>query len=228
MKNYLKSKLSQRTIQNIKAIYFDYKRFKIRMFQKRKKTKPKCENLQLGAGVRRVKGWLNVDLFGSDQNLDLSYGKLPWLENSFQNILAQHFIEHLHLKDELIPLFAEMHRVIKPGGCVWLSCPDIEKICKSYIENKCQDLVDDRKKRMPEWSLKDYPSQHMINDLFHQNGEHKNLFDFDLLKWTLKKSGFDETQKISEKDLLIEFKDFPIRNDDKHTLYVKAIAYKRN
>ena len=223
MKGYIKSKFSQRSFENLKTASFEYKRITTRWFQKTKKVSAQQPNLQLGAGIRKVDGFVNVDLSGADVNLDLTYKTLPWKNDIFKNIVSQHLIEHLFIKDELIPLLAELHRILEPDGTLWLATPDMEKICLSYINNKCKDLVADRKERMPDWDLEDYPSQHMMNDLFHQEGEHKNLFDFDFLKWILNQSGFQKIEKITEQNLIDQFPDFPRRNDDLQSLYVKAI-----
>jgi len=223
MKGYIKSKFSQRSFENIKNASFEYKRMTTRWFQKKRKMTAQKPNLQLGAGIRKVNGFVNVDLSGADVNLDLTYKALPWKDDSFENIVSQHLIEHLYIKDELIPLLTELHRMLKTNGSLWLATPDMEKICQSYIKNKCADLVADRKERMPDWDLGGYPTQHMLNDLFHQEGEHKNLFDFDFLTWILNQAGFKKVEKIAEQDLINQFPDFPKRNDELQSLYVKAV-----
>lgn len=223
MKEHIKSKFSQRSFENLKSVSFEYKRLTTRLFQKKRKLQAKQPNLQLGAGIRKVNGFINVDLSGADVNLDLTYKTLPWKDESFDNIVSQHLIEHLYIKDELIPLLMELYRILKKDGAVWLATPDLEKICQSYLKNKCKDLVEDRKKRMPEWDFEDYPTQHMMNDLFHQEGEHKNLFDFELLTWILNQAGFKKVEKITENNLIQQFPDFPRRNDELQSLYVKAI-----
>jgi len=222
MKKYLKSKLSNRSLENLRAIYFDFKRFQTRLFQQKKQTVPKLKKLQLGAGVRQVEGWLNVDLVHSDCNLDLTYGKLPWENNCFDHIISQHVIEHLTIEDELLPLFVELRRVMTADGEMWLSTPDMRKICESYLNNNCQVMYDDRKERMPHWSLNGFPTQQMMNDFFRQGGEHKNLFDFELLEWLLQKAGFTKIVETNEKELLAQFPNFPKRNDDKQALYVRV------
>lgn len=223
MKGLIKSKFSQRSFENLKSVSFEYKRLTTRLFQKKRKIDAAQPNLQLGAGIRKVNGFINVDLSGADVNLDLTYKTLPWKNNSFENIVSQHLIEHLYIKDELIPLLTELHRILKKNGTIWLATPDMKKICESYIKNKCADLVADRMERMPEWNLEDYPSQHMLNDLFHQEGEHKNLFDFDLLKWITEQAGFTIIEEIKEQDFIDVFPDFPKRNDELQSLYIKAI-----
>ncbi|MGB4849608.1 MAG: methyltransferase domain-containing protein [Saprospiraceae bacterium] len=223
MKKFLKQRISKRTFENLRAIAYDFKRFKTRMFQKKKNGKPLSKNLQLGSGVRQIPGWVNVDLSDADVNLDLTYGLLPWPDASFDNIVSQHVIEHLILEDELISMLTEAQRILTSGGQLWLATPDMRKICQSYLDNNCEVMYEDRVRRMPGWTLNGLPTQHMMNDFFHQQGEHKNLFDFELLKWVLQKSGFKNIQKTSELNLLDRFPGFPERGDDVQALYVLAI-----
>ena len=80
----------------------------------------------------------------------------------------------------------------------------------------------DRIRRQPEYSLGDVPVSHLINDLFHQGGEHRNLFDFALLTWALEKSGFQQITRTSEPEFLARFPEFPPRRDEQQSLYVFA------
>ena len=109
----------------------------------------------------------------------------------------------------------------------------MEKICHSYCSNKMQGLIDDRKERAKavwgtDWSLDkvnaipNNPSSNMFNSIVYQGHEHKNIFDFDLLKWLLNHAGFNLVKRISEADLLAKFSEIPQRLDDAQTLYVVA------
>jgi hypothetical protein len=62
----------------------------------------------------------------------------------------------------------------------------------------------------------------MINELFHQHGEHKNLFDFNLLSYVLEKCGFKRVQEITESTFLQKYPSFPSRNDEEQSLYICA------
>jgi len=183
---------------------------------------PRYPRVHLGAGTRKVAGWLNVDLRGSDYDVDLASGRLPWRTNSLDCVVSEHVIEHLELRNELLPLLSELQRVIRPSGEIWLSCPDIEKVCRSYVDHRMVDLLEDRYARWKGYSLHGMPISHLINDFFHQWGQHKNLFDFELLEWALTSSGFDDVRRISEADLLARFPEFPERRDDLEALYVRA------
>lgn len=178
--------------------------------------------LHFGCGGRKVSGWLNCDVQNSDIDIDLACGKLPFQNDTFDHIVSQHCIEHLHLESELQPLLLNMYDCLKPNGQIWLSCPDIEKICKDYCDNRGVGMIKDRISRFPEYSTNGYPSTYVINDLFHQGGAHKNLFDYSLLEAALSKSGFLNTIKIDEDTFLDKFPEFPRRNDDFQSLYITS------
>ena len=223
--SYPRRIFSERTIA---AIQFDLLRWRARRKRSGKTfIKPNFSKLQIGSGKRTIPNWLNVDVINSDFDVDLAGGTLPWCDDCFDAVVGQHVIEHLEIKSELIPLLKELQRVIRPGGEIWLSCPDIEKVCRSYINHGMQDLLDDRLNRWTtyqERDLRDLPISHLINDIFHQEGEHKNLFDFTLLAWALDKAGFCGIEQVNETDLLVCFPDFPPRHDDNQSIYVYALT----
>ena len=222
MKNWLKRNLSQRQYELMRMLSYELKRLKCRILSPRNFS-TSITQLHLGSGDRHVSGWLNVDLVGSDLNLDIAKGKLPFPNDQFRSIVSQHVIEHLTIEDELIPLLKECFRTLKAGGAIWLSTPDMEKVVRSYLDHRNTDMISDRQKRKPEWDLHGLPPQHFMNDMFHQQLEHRNLFDFELLQWTLMQAGFSNISRTSEGELLENFPGFPSRNDDYQSLYVRAI-----
>lgn len=178
--------------------------------------------IHLGCGNRKVPGWLNVDVSGSDLNVDLSSGKLPFTDESISKIATQHVVEHLYYDEQFIPLMKEMNRVLVPGGIIWLSCPDLSKAINSYLMDKCKTLVEDRLTRFPNSPIPK-PSQHFLNVLFHQNGSHKNLFDFEMLEHAANFAGMSEIVEIDEEAFLLENPEFPRRADELQTIYVKIV-----
>lgn len=222
MKSWLKRKLSIRQYELLRSLSYEIKRWKCRVTAPERFETDRVK-LHLGCGDRHLEGWLNVDLVGSDLNLDIARGRLPFRDASFETIITQHVIEHLTIEDELIPLLKECHRAMKPSAELWLATPDMEKIARSYVEQKNTDMVEDRKTRLPHWGLGAMPSQQFMNDMFHQQSEHRNLFDMQLLEWTLRQAGFTHVERTSEKQMLQRFPDFPPRNDDYQSLYVKAV-----
>jgi predicted SAM-dependent methyltransferase len=214
-------------MRTLTLIWFDLIRLRARLRHPfRRRPAPASSRLHVGCGSRRVPGWLNVDVAGSEYDIDLGAGRLPWAPDSFDAIVSQHVIEHLELFSELLPLLREFRRVLEPGGSVWLSCPDMDKVCRAYVDGNLEEFLADRRSR-DDYSLQGAPASQLVNDLFHQYGEHKNLFDFTLLKWALEKAGFVSVRRVVEEDLRAAFPGFPERSDDFQTLYVTAAAPER-
>ena len=57
---------------------------------------------------------------------------LPFLDGTFDAVFALHIIEHL-TPDEGKSFATEIYRILKPGGQVRISTPDMENICREYI-----------------------------------------------------------------------------------------------
>ncbi len=198
-------------------------RWRGRLRGRMRRRPPSSPKLHLACGDRRVKGWLNVDVRGSDFDVDLGAGRLPWTDGSFDCVVTQHLIDDLEIERELIPLLKEIRRVLKPGGELWASTPDMEKICRSYIEDGGAALLADRRSRMPDFGLEGYPDSHYLNAIFFERGRNMNLFDFPLLREVLRRAGFEECRRVDEYDLLERFPGFPPRRDDFQSLYVLAV-----
>lgn len=214
----LKAVFSPSTVSGVRR---DVARLRTRAFQSHRRPLPSAR-LHLGCGTRRFPGWLNVDLADSDWNVDLTAVPLPWSDRSFDVIVAQHVIEHLELHEEVLPLLAELHRICRLGAEVWLSTPDMEKVCRHYLADQGEGLLQDRLSRHSRFSLNGAPVQHIVNELFHQGGEHKNLFDFGLLSWALAQAGFTKCSRATEPELLRRHPDVSPRHDDYQSLYVVA------
>lgn len=165
-----------------------------------------------------------MDLAHSDCDLDLSWN-LPWQPGSFDVVLAQHLIEHFDLDDELPRFLAEVHRICAAGAVVWLSCPDMAKVVQGYLHDKGVTLLASRLRRWPAYADQrpaGIPPQDIINHFFHQGGEHKQIFDFELLSWTLARADFSGVEAASEEALLRDYPEIPSRNDADHALIVRC------
>ena len=63
---------------------------------------------------------------------DLS--KFP--DNTFIEIYASHVVEHLDYKDELSTTLVEWMRVLKPGGKLYVSVPDLDVLSGMILDKK--------------------------------------------------------------------------------------------
>jgi len=90
--------------------------------------------------------WLNIDALDlatyakaygySFQQLDAR--TLPFPDDSFDYLVASHFLEHL-TADEGIVFLQECHRVLKPGGLIRIAVPDAEKLILEYLAGSLSD-----------------------------------------------------------------------------------------
>ena len=91
--------------------------------------------LHVGSGAERLDGWLNVDLKpfrGVDVVADVTEG-LPFADSSVEAVYAEHFLEHLRLDDGL-DFLAEVHRVLRPGGVLRISTPNLDWVWETHYD----------------------------------------------------------------------------------------------
>jgi len=95
-----------------------------------------CLNLGCGSAYRAT--WTNVDMKakGDVQACDLRY-PLPVASGTFDAVYSSHVLEHLTEEDGL-RLAREMFRILKPGGVCRIVVPDLEGICRLYLEKLTQ------------------------------------------------------------------------------------------
>jgi len=209
----------RRTISYIK---FDMRRAWTRWRMHGRRGAPTERRLHLGAGSRIVPQWLNCDIVGSQHDVDLAACPLPFVDAHFTDIVSQHTIEHLEFDPKVLELFADCFRMLQPGGAVWFSCPDLEKICAAYVQDRCRTLDVGLKRHWPHAEAAGFPVQHRINFYFHQAGQHRNLMDFEMLAWGLAHAGFVDVTHENEAAFLAAYPGFPPRRDDFESIYVAA------
>lgn len=84
------------------------------------------QKLHLGCGRNIMDGWINLDVFqmdGVDIVADLDNCKndsLPFADNSIDQFLASHVIEHLN---NTLDLMQELHRIAKPNAAALFRVP---------------------------------------------------------------------------------------------------------
>lgn len=86
-------------------------------------------------GKHRQEGWevLNavagpyVDHLGDAEDLS------RFEDGTFLAVYASHVLEHFDYKDEIIPVLREWRRVLRPGGALYVSVPDLECLCRLYV-----------------------------------------------------------------------------------------------
>ena len=84
--------------------------------------------LNIGSGLNYRIGYVNIDKSKkakADLFLDLEKGRLPYKDNSVEEIIATHVLEHIQ---NIIPLMNECYRVLKKEGRMFIEVPQNEGI----------------------------------------------------------------------------------------------------
>src|SRR4051812_3390274 len=90
--------------------------------------------LHLGCGPNIKEGYVNIDAFVDDPRVvKADITRLPYPDESADEILSEHVFEHVGFADEG-PLFRECYRVLRPGGELIVETPDLEWLCRAFIE----------------------------------------------------------------------------------------------
>ena len=141
--------------------------------------------VQLGSNVWKLEGWVNVDIDGTvnpDIVLDVRRG-LPWGDNEVDYIFMEHFFEHIN-QNEGQNLLHECYRVMKPGGGIRISGPDLQKIARLYLSGDVE--LWRSRSGAPCITICDF-----MNDVFY-NWEHRYIPDPDQLTYMLNKTHFHD------------------------------------
>jgi len=80
--------------------------------------------INLGAGIDHKPGYIGVDRENWDGNVDMvcdfEHEKLPFKDNTVDEILCKHVLEHLSNPEQVIK---ECHRILRPGGLFHIIVP---------------------------------------------------------------------------------------------------------
>ena len=159
----------------------------------------KC--LQVGGGRHLKSGqeWLNGDLIAGDIYLDATK-KLPFPDDSLDVIFTEQFFEHLSQEDGL-HFLKEAYRVLKCGGILRQSTPDLEGLVTVYQDKNKLVSQAEAVSRHIQNHRKSTPYARatgcqFINDLFRLWG-HKFLYDKETLEAITKEVGFKKFRWVN-------------------------------
>jgi predicted SAM-dependent methyltransferase len=148
-----------------------------------------AKRLQLHLGGWQTKpGWLIVNVEnrpGVDVRSTCSdLSMFP--DASAVEIYASHVYEHLGYQDELPQAFAEAARVLMPGGRLRIAVPDLEVLCRLFLEKK-----DDVNAQF-------YVQRMIMGGQIEPFDFHKTGFSQNILIALLKKHGFSDFRRVDD------------------------------
>ena len=144
--------------------------------------------LQVGCGSNFLTGWLNADITSGDIYFNAEK-KMPVKDEVFNFVFCEHFLEHLSLTSSS-KFLKECHRILKTGGIIRITTPDLEKLIDLYFDKnsfvKRQELIKTLYGEKATLS-----SCELFNNYMHNWG-HKFIYDKSFITLTLTKIGFKD------------------------------------
>jgi predicted SAM-dependent methyltransferase len=109
---------------------------------------------------------------------DLNYG-VPFANEKVDFIFTSHFIEHLYKKDAF-KFLTECKRVLKKGGILRVSVPDLEIAYSMYLNGNKDEMLE---------------NYFFFEDCQNKFSHHRYMYDFEMLSKILFKLGFSEIRR---------------------------------
>lgn len=93
------------------------------------------KRLNLGCGENKMDGYINVDIrseVNPDVVWDLEEFPYPWNDSSIDEIHTSHTVEHIPYQKQ-DTMMKEFFRILKSGGKLIITCPDIQYLFEHYV-----------------------------------------------------------------------------------------------
>ncbi|HVF09408.1 MAG TPA: methyltransferase domain-containing protein [Abditibacteriaceae bacterium] len=113
---------------------------------------------------------------------DTKYG-LPFAGESVDYIYTSHFVEHLY-RSHAQKFFEESRRVLKKGGVLRISVPDLEYVVGLYNAGRKEEAMD--------FCYYDAGTSEFTR--------HKYMYDFELMQRYLQEAGFSDIRRCSYRE----------------------------
>jgi predicted SAM-dependent methyltransferase len=147
--------------------------------------------INVGSSSSHLPGWLNADLLRDPEEQCIRMDATepwPFEPSSAQAVNSEHFIEHIGV-DGARRYFAQAYRVLRPGGVIRTSTPDLEGLARVYLEGDPSLLELHR-----EHGYEASGHGDLVNNYVYLWG-HRHIFDFQKLAELLGEAGFESVER---------------------------------
>ena len=162
--------------------------------------------LHLGCGDEILDGYINCDVENIKADMLFNAAKIPFPDNSIDEIKAYHLIEHFKYR-EAFTVLKEWYRVLKPNGVLIMETPDLLNSCQKFVDSNHLDR------------LEMYAHFFSTPDLSPAM-THYFLYTEKQMEWTLNMVGFRNVQRVEPDSSHAK------RRSDWKDIFLKIIAYK--
>jgi predicted SAM-dependent methyltransferase len=91
--------------------------------------------LDIGSQNARFQDFTTVDMYAPEADVRADALKLPFPDNSIEDIWASHILEHFK-PSQVQPALKEWLRVLKPGARARIVIPDLDDACRAWLERR--------------------------------------------------------------------------------------------
>src|SRR3954469_20615733 len=179
-------------------------------------TTTAVKRLNWGCGGHTLPGWINSDQKdgdGIDLSGDIAQG-LPLETGSIDYAVSIHALPEVPY-DRLVPVLAELRRVIKPGGILRLCLPDLIKGIRAYERGDRDYFL------VPEEDAKSLGAKLVTQLIWY--GYSRTLFTFDFIRELLEKAGLVDVAECRYRETRSRFPDIiELDNREPESLFVEA------
>jgi predicted SAM-dependent methyltransferase len=94
--------------------------------------------LDLGSGDAPCEGYTTVDYYNPAADIDAPLWDLPYADGTAEEIRCFHALEHVPAA-RVAPTLLEWWRVLAPGRRLRVEVPDLDWVCRRWLENPDTD-----------------------------------------------------------------------------------------
>lgn len=158
--------------------------------------------LHLGGKVR-VDGWEVLDAVPGPQvdHLGDARDLSRFPDGTFDVLYGSHILEHFDYKDALLPVLKEWHRVLKPGGTLHVSVPDMDVLCRLFLDRRLDTNARFQVMRM------------MFGGHIDQYDYHLVGFNEEFLSIFLQQAGFNQLTRVPRFGLFQDTSDMEVAGE---------------
>lgn len=142
--------------------------------------------LNLGSRNRAIPGFLSMDC-DQHEGVDI-VGDIADLsrfeDGSVGEIYSSHCLEHFP-HPRTLSVLKEWHRVLVPGGKLYVAVPDFRRTVELYLRH----------------GLNDWTQNYLMGDQGYATAFHYAIFDEDRMRFLLQQAGFRDSERVEMFDI---------------------------
>lgn len=171
--------------------------------------------LHWGCGSLTPEGWINADIRhapGVDIVGDILDG-LPLDSDSVDYISSQHVLPELKIHEQ-VPALRELRRVLKPGGVLRMSLPDLDRAIDAYRARRQEYFLI--------WEYDTVAGNFITQMLWHSTIH--TLFTYEFLEELMLKAGFSRVRRVAYRQTASSYPEIvDLDNRPGESFYAEAI-----